>query len=130
MNRVAHTRSVQHRVTPYVAGDSRDPRQRALTVVSLLCFALPSLVVLAVVSSAASGMPTATLLPGAAPWPVLRATLPALVFAGGIGAGLLAIGRSPVRNHRAIVVVVLNGIALVLAGLIVAGPALAAGMGR
>ncbi|MBE7163180.1 MAG: hypothetical protein INR72_18235 [Williamsia herbipolensis] len=55
---------------------------------------------------------------------------PTVLYAVGAGVGASAVGRSPVRNGRAVTVVVLNGIGLVLAALIVAGPAIADGIGH
>jgi hypothetical protein len=126
MNRAAHSRSASHLVTPFVAGDARDPRQRTLTVLAFACFALPTLAAVAVLSYAATGAPLDHVLPATSPWPGVRAAVPTLLFGIGAGVAVLAIGRSPVRNARAISAVVLNGVGLVVAAMIVAGPAIAA----
>jgi hypothetical protein len=112
------------RVTPYSAGDARDPRQIVLTNTALVCWAIPVVALVAMGSYALTGAtPT---FPDSITWTVARHAGPALFFGLGIALGLVALTRSAVRSRWTVAVVVLNGLGVVAAGLLVAGPTIAA----
>lgn len=112
------------RVTPYSAGDARDPRQIALTNIALVCWAIPVVALVAAGSYALTGASMS--LPDGPAWTVARHAAPALFFGIGIALGLVALARSAVRSRWTVAVVVLNGLGVVLAALLVAGPTIAA----
>lgn len=113
------------RVTPYSAGGSRDHRQVALTNAALVCWAIPVVALVATGSYLLTGA-TTTVAPTGAVWSVVRHAGPALMFGLGIGLGVLALGRSAVRSRWTVAVIVLNGVGLIAAALLVAGPTIAA----
>jgi hypothetical protein len=111
------------RVTPYQAGDARDPRQRAMTTLALVCWAVPVLVLAAALTYASTGAPS-SFLPGL-PWATIRATGAAVLFGLGVAFGLVAFLRSAVRNRWAFTFVLLNAVGLIVSGLLVTGPTIA-----
>ena len=118
------------RLTPYQVGDARHPRQPALTNLAFGLWLVPVLVLLAVMTYASTGAPTASLLATTHPWPELRGVVPAASFGTGTALGLLALARSTVRHRWTVVVVLCNAVALVVTALVVAGPTLAGAIGR